>query len=633
MKRSKIFLLLVFLFVACSGFAYSQLRGVTILLDPGHGGADPGAVGPTGLKESETNLRVARYLRQLLEADGAVVYMTRETDSYISLKERVQLADKIKPDLFVSIHHNASLKPRKVNRAEIYFNALDSGTSRLAGQKMIKELEAYGFGNETLIVPGGFFVLRNNPAPAVLTEGSYISIPDIEQQLKTGKALTDQAQALRVAIRDTFANGPLNIKLFVSQMPVFINTPFFNFIFAANKPVKQIKARLSGAELNEFGFDLLPPIGNTYRFYNRKALKSGQYVLHLTFCGEDGSLAPRKVVPLSVELPFENCSIKPAAPYIPLGFKGRFPIEITMRDTDGQLNARSVPVALFFGNNGESIGTTNLSAKTTMLIDLNGKERESLEVRLVHDSEILATTNIPIKAPDAHYVLGRITDENDKGIAGVHINYGLKPCYSIDKGYFFLEYPMIFNNLQLDLTPPPGYKSARHWLRTRGEPAIFANIILKKIAPSLMGKKVGFIAAENFNNQLFGIFNDLHEAGAKPVRLSLPANMAKPEYQAVLEANLSNDFALLLSIKEEAGKAIVARHYHRGGRGKEIAKKLADSLQIANFPLELQVVPGSDYEISHTGATSIVFAFPRNISPEVSEEFFEHLVKVLKSVF
>ncbi|HQB83035.1 MAG TPA: N-acetylmuramoyl-L-alanine amidase, partial [Candidatus Rifleibacterium sp.] len=104
MKLNRIAIFLSFLLIAAAGFAQNlkPLKGISILLDPGHGGADPGAVGPTGLKESDVNLRVARYLRDLLRADGAEVKMTREKDTALSLGERVAMAEKLKPDLFVS---------------------------------------------------------------------------------------------------------------------------------------------------------------------------------------------------------------------------------------------------------------------------------------------------------------------------------------------------------------------------------------------------------------------------------------------------------------------------------------------------------------------------------------------------
>lgn len=635
MIRTKLLFLLLFILVATcsSALTLEPLKGVTILLDPGHGGTDPGAIGPTGLKESETNLRVARYLRSLLEADGARVHMTRENDSYLSLGQRVEIASELKPDLFVSIHHNASLKPRKTNRSEIYYNALDQGLSQIAGQRMIERLEANGFGEESIIVPGGFFVLRNNPAPSVLTEGSYISIPEIEQQLKTGKALTDQAEALRRAIRETFVNGPLKIKFFASETPVKIDTTFFNFIFVANKPVIRVRARLNGSDQKGLGFDLLPPMSNSYRLYNTQPLRSGEYEMQLTFYAKDGTVAPRLTVPIKVALPIGPSLIRPVAPYIPLGYRGKFPVVIELRDLEGHVNSRSEKLALYYGETGEHFCTTDSDGITPALLDLTGHERGSLEVRVVHDSIILAHIFIPINEPQKRFVLGRINGPDDSGLGRVKIAYGNKTTQSTDGGYFFLEYPMIYQNMQLHLTPPLGYEKGSHWIKTQGEPVVFEQFEVAAINRKLLGKKIGIMAPMSLDEELRDLVKNLLAAGVEVTRLNLPESLAKPEYQAVLEINLKKDFDLVLSLKKEKTAQIFARHYHRGGKGKKIADALAQSLVDSPAQIKLQVGPGSDYEISHTGATAVVLAFPEFCPPGYASLALKHLYDVLKHVF
>ncbi|MFZ5949616.1 MAG: N-acetylmuramoyl-L-alanine amidase family protein [Candidatus Rifleibacteriota bacterium] len=635
MIRSKLtFLLLFFLVATCSSALTLQpLKGVTVLLDPGHGGTDPGAIGPSGLKESDTNLRVAKYLKTLLEADGAEVFMTRENDRALTLGERVEIASRLLPDLFVSVHHNASLKPRKTNRSEIYYNALDQGLSQRAGQFMIDRLESFGFGEESLIVPGGFFVLRNNPAPSVLTEGSYISIPEIEKQLKTGKALTNQAEALRRAIRETFSNGPLKIKLFLSETPVKIDTPYFNFIFTASKPVTRVRARLTGAEQPGFGFDLLPPIGNTYRLYNSNPLKSGEYELQLTFYAKDGTVAPRISLPLSVNLPFGKGRIRGVAPYVPAGFCGKFPVIVDLHDPDGNLNQRSVPLAIFYGNNQELITKSDADGRSLILLDLKGDEKHPLEVRAVHDSEILAQTFIPVRKPERRFVLGKVMMPDQTGLAGVRIDYGLKYVITEKGGYFFIEYPMIYDNMKLNLAPPPGFAETETWIKTSGVPVFYQNIALMPVSANLLGKKIAVMAPAAFDPAVKSLIDDLNFLGAGITKLSMPENMAKPEYQAVLEINLDKSINLVISLKPEKITEINARHYHRGGKGKTIADLLAKEMLNSPSGLKINVTPGSDYEISHTGATSMVLAFPEKMPPGSMELVLKHLVKILKSSF
>ncbi|OKH40607.1 N-acetylmuramoyl-L-alanine amidase [[Phormidium ambiguum] IAM M-71] len=83
------------------------LTGITILLDPGHGGTEPGAAGPNGYLEKDVNLSVSRLLRDELVAKGATVYMTREDDSTVSLQDRMAMIDRIQPAIALSVHYNS----------------------------------------------------------------------------------------------------------------------------------------------------------------------------------------------------------------------------------------------------------------------------------------------------------------------------------------------------------------------------------------------------------------------------------------------------------------------------------------------------------------------------------------------
>ncbi|MEM3341744.1 MAG: N-acetylmuramoyl-L-alanine amidase, partial [Thermoplasmata archaeon] len=83
------------------------LSGISIAIDAGHGGRDPGAVGPSGLKESTINLDIAFRLKAILEAEGATIVMTRTSDTYVSLSERSSLANSRNVNYFISIHCNA----------------------------------------------------------------------------------------------------------------------------------------------------------------------------------------------------------------------------------------------------------------------------------------------------------------------------------------------------------------------------------------------------------------------------------------------------------------------------------------------------------------------------------------------
>src|SRR3546814_15550587 len=90
----------------------SKVRPVLVALDPGHGGEDPGAIGPKGTKEKDIVLSIARRLKKLIDAQPNMrAYLTRDNDYFVPLHVRVQKARRVKADLFISIHADPRTKP------------------------------------------------------------------------------------------------------------------------------------------------------------------------------------------------------------------------------------------------------------------------------------------------------------------------------------------------------------------------------------------------------------------------------------------------------------------------------------------------------------------------------------------
>jgi len=206
----------------------SRLAGRRIALDPGHGGFFRGALGVRGLSEAEVNLGVALELAALLRARGAEVLLTRETDRDFltpadstlrsDLAERVRIANAFRPDLFVSIHHNADARgAHDVNEVQVYYQLGDEGPALEAAADVHRFLTRnLGIGTNRLI-PGNFAVLRGSEAPALLTESSYITYPPTEAKLRREEARRLEAEALYLGIAAFFSRrAPVIEKLEVS---------------------------------------------------------------------------------------------------------------------------------------------------------------------------------------------------------------------------------------------------------------------------------------------------------------------------------------------------------------------------------------------------------------------------------
>jgi N-acetylmuramoyl-L-alanine amidase len=196
-----------------------------IVIDPGHGGVDPGAVGKKGLYEKDANLGIALELKKLIKDSLNVdVLLTREKDIYLSLKERTNIANRNSADLFVSIHCNAAAKNKSQSRGfETFFlseaktdearaaAALENAALKFDGIEPTEEIsfilhdlaqsvyleESNSFAEhiqasaeKSLSIPSrginqaGFYVLHGAFMPAVLVECAFISHPDEESLLK-----------------------------------------------------------------------------------------------------------------------------------------------------------------------------------------------------------------------------------------------------------------------------------------------------------------------------------------------------------------------------------------------------------------------------------------------------------------
>ena len=179
------------------------ISGKIIVLDPGHGGSDPGAIGPTGLQEKQVTLPIAEYLKSILEAKGAKVILTRTTDVDVygphasgvdELQARVNVANGNQADAFMSIHINSFSNPNVGGIATYYFDGSDQ-SKKLASSVQGQIAEHSGFNGNRGIQPGNLYVLRHSLMPSILVELGFISNPTEEGHLKessTQKAFANE---------------------------------------------------------------------------------------------------------------------------------------------------------------------------------------------------------------------------------------------------------------------------------------------------------------------------------------------------------------------------------------------------------------------------------------------------------
>lgn len=160
-----------------------------IVIDPGHGGKDPGAVGPSGIKEVNINLQVALMVAKKLQKAGLSVKLTRTTNTFVDLQPRCDIANSWMADYFVSIHCNAASTPQ-AHGTETYCYKFGGKGEVLAKAIQAELIAATGRANRG-VKEANFYVLRKTSMPAVLTELAFISNL-VEERLLTSAAYQEK---------------------------------------------------------------------------------------------------------------------------------------------------------------------------------------------------------------------------------------------------------------------------------------------------------------------------------------------------------------------------------------------------------------------------------------------------------
>ncbi len=235
-------------------------RFIIVALDPGHGGEDPGAIGPRGTREKEVVLKIAHRLRDRI--NNTVIktkqgnlpmraYLTRDADYFVPLQQRVEKARRVQADLFISIHADAFQTPqakgasvfalsdgaassaaakwmaKQENRADLIgglnIKSQDAAVQRALldmsttaqikdslklGSAMLGQIKHIGKLHKGRVEQAGFAVLKAPDIPSVLVETAFISNPEEEQRLVSPQYQNDLADALMKGIERYFSRNP-----------------------------------------------------------------------------------------------------------------------------------------------------------------------------------------------------------------------------------------------------------------------------------------------------------------------------------------------------------------------------------------------------------------------------------------
>lgn len=165
---------------------------LVVMIDPGHGGKDSGAVGLGGLQEKDVILPISQRVAAILEQQGIHAILTRSSDYFVDLAPRVEMAKQKRADLFVSIHANSIDKRPDVNGLETYYFDRGERLAQTIHNSILQSLDI----KDRRVRRARFYVLRNNPMPAVLVEVGFVTGVEDAPRLATAAYENQMAQAI-----------------------------------------------------------------------------------------------------------------------------------------------------------------------------------------------------------------------------------------------------------------------------------------------------------------------------------------------------------------------------------------------------------------------------------------------------
>ncbi|MFH1313304.1 MAG: N-acetylmuramoyl-L-alanine amidase [Candidatus Eisenbacteria bacterium] len=625
---------------ALKGLDATALPGRTIVIDPGHGGVFRGARGVGGLDEADVNLGVALFLWGLLEEAGAEVSLTRTTDrdfvdgDSLRLKEdlqaRVDIVENIKPELFISLHHNAGVSlDTTFNEIQVYYKMTDKGPSldlaNIVGRHLLKNIGE----PKTRVIPGNYYVLRNTTVPSILCEPSYITNTRVESKLKLSNKQRLEAEIYFLALVDYFSRGVFDIVKFGPVGAVRTGTPVIRVDFDDLTMIdaQTVEIDLDGTRLTPFKIDR-----SAFAAFPTSPLRGGRHTVSASARAITGNSSPVRTWDFTVDLEPDilRVAAHPAAAQAP------YPQKIVASVFDGNGNPVADSTAVVFSWKDETSRrpTVRGSASTHAGREIPfGVGTVTVSCGKLTKQLSLATPP-PETAGDkrTHYVSGFVRDGDGHPLKAATVTAipPADPAFTDRDGYFLLEAGTVPGSLHIS---KPGYKDMTLDLTGETFPVAQLDKFYHSIDPGTVvtldaaggGEETGWVGpagtkASELNLALARRISGYLSSAGIEARLTRRTDTRTGKEDRVARCEAWNS-TVVLSVSHTGGarRKVGIEHYPGSSGGTRLSEYLGEEIA-AVTGYDTAVGETAEYLVRQTScpAVKVTFVTPPTLDDEAS---------------
>jgi N-acetylmuramoyl-L-alanine amidase len=442
------------------------LQNYKIALDPGHGGLAqlPGYKrGPTGKREAVMNLNVALFLKEFLEKAGAKVVLTRTGDYFVSLQDRVDMAENEKSAFLVSLHHNADANP-DTNYVSVYyhlhpdFSPMSMDLARNVYFELVQALRLPdvaedGLLTDRLIYPAGFGLLRRSTIPAILLETSFFTNPKEEKRLMDLRYNRREAYAIFLGLARWAAGGQPEAKLLEpagisrNKRPEIVYRPSDGIAERGGRSDGRLLVYSESASLKIDGKTVPVAIDlrrKEMRFQPDSALANGPHFLQVNLQNLFKNHNFPRTDTLIIAAPVDSITFSAPTYRLPADGAALLPVTFSLFDRDGEPAWDGTKVQLSTDRGSISPSETTLQNSTGIAYYKSATGTGSAHIVAVADGH-RDTLAIELILPGESWVLsGMVVDDSTStGIpnAKIAIDDSVWAETNRDGGFFVLNPP------------------------------------------------------------------------------------------------------------------------------------------------------------------------------------------------